>query len=134
MTAKYSGAKALAAKNDSVTIKGSSSLGIADKTVSGAAIVGSMESIVTMANEGPAPNDTATLRHDGGVPSTLDGSPSPGPMRFWSDGANGKVGTLFGHEILHTIYSGVGETNRGWANPDYNLQHQVPFDDAANDF
>lgn len=133
MTAKYSGANALAAKNGSVTIKGSSSLGIADKTISGTAIARSMESTVTIANEGPAPNDTATLRHEGGVPSTLDGSPSPGPMQFWSDGANVKAGTLFAHEILHTIYSGVGETNRGWANPDYNLQHQVPFD-AANDF
>ena len=134
MTAKYSRARALAAQNGAVTIKGSPSLGIADRMVSGTAIVRSMETITTITYAGPSPDDTANVREDGGVPSTHDGSPSPGPMIFWNDGANVNVGTLFGHEILHTIYSGIGEPNRGWANPDYLLEHQVPFNDAANSF
>jgi RHS repeat-associated protein len=134
MTSKYAGGKALAAEDGAVTIRGNSSLGIADKVISGSSITQGMERIVTIANEGPAPNDTATLRHDGGVPSTLDGSPSPGPMRFWNDGFGVDVKILFAHEILHTIYSGVAEKNRGWANPDYQMEHQAPFNEAANEF
>ena len=133
MTAKYTNARALAAKNGSVTIKGSIPLGIADKAISGEAIVNSMESTLVITNEGRSPSDTATIRHEGGVPATFDGTPSSGPMQFWSDGANVKAGTLFAHEIFHTIYSGVGERNRGWANTEYQLQHQTPFNDAAND-
>jgi RHS repeat-associated protein len=132
MTAKYSAAKDLAAKDGSITIKGNGKLGIPDQTVSGSAIVNHMETLKTVSAAGPSPDDRLGYKVLAGVPKTSDGSPSNGPMTFWSDGNGANVGRIFGHEILHTIYSGAGLPNRGWANPDFNEQHQVPFDEASD--
>jgi RHS repeat-associated protein len=134
MTAKYTAAKRLAAKGGQVAIKGNSALKIPDQNVSGATIVSQMEAIKTIAERGPSPFDTPGRRRDGGVPPTSDGSPSNGPMIFWSDGGPVDAGRMFGHEILHTIYSGIGVPDRGWANPDivHNDHHQVPFNEASD--
>ena len=132
MTAKYTAAKAVAARGGEVTIKGNSSLGIPDQRVSGETIVSRMETIKTIANAGPSPDDRPGYTVQGGVPKTGDGSPSNGPMNFWRNGSGVDAGRMFGHEILHTIYSGIGVPNRGWANPDFNEQHQVPFDEASD--
>lgn len=133
MTAKYSAAKSLEAKDGSVTIKGNKELGIPDQNVSGSSVVHNMETIETISAAGPSPDDRPGYKILGGVPKTDDGSPSNGPMTFWSDGEGANVGRMFGHEILHTIYSGAGLPNRGWANPDFNEQHQVPFDEASDE-
>lgn len=95
-------------------------------------MVSRMENIKTISNEGPSGDSRPGYTVNGGVPTTGDGSPSNGPMRFWSDGSGVDVGRMFGHEILHTIYSGVGIPNQGWANPDFNPQHQNAFDEASN--
>ncbi|WP_349657796.1 hypothetical protein [Xanthomonas sp. 10-10] len=133
MTTKYSAAKAIAAKGGDVTIKGNEGLGIPDQKVGGAALVGRMQSIKVIASESASPDSKPGYTVVGGVPATADGSPSNGPMRFWSDGSGTDVGQTFGHEILHTIYSGASLPNRGWANPNFQLQHQAPFDQASND-
>ena len=133
MTAKYSAAKHLAAKGGSITIKGSTRLDIPDQIISGAAIVDRMEATPIILNAGPSNSDTPTQIFNGGVPPTRDGSPSPGPMTFYRNGDGVDIGTMFGHEILHTIYSGAGVPNLGWANPAYNPEHRVPFDEASND-
>lgn len=129
MTAKYSDAKGLAAGGGEVTIKGNEELGIPDQTVSGAAIVNRMESTRTIANAGPNPINADSIAS---VKVTVSGAPAGEPINFWRDGAGADIGQTFGHEILHTIYSGVGLENRGWANGDFNLQHQVPFDEASD--
>jgi RHS repeat-associated protein len=133
MTTKYLAAIALAAKGGGVTISGSQSLGIPDQNVSGSTIVGRMETIKAIAYEGPSPDSRPGYKVLGGVPATADGSASNGPMRLWSDGAGINVGQMYGHEILHTIYSGASLPNRGWANPAFQLQHQAPFDEASDD-
>lgn len=55
------------------------------------------------------------------------------PINFWKDGGAGGAGSTFGHEILHTIYSGVGVPNGGWTNDRYNKEHQGPFNDASDE-
>jgi RHS repeat-associated protein len=132
MTAKYSAAKAVAARGGEVTIKGNQTLGIPDQKVSGAAIVDRMQTITSIAAAGPSSEDSPGLVFHGGVPMTTDGSPSDGPITYWSDGAGVDAGRMFGHEILHTLYSGVGVPNGGWANPDNNEMHQVPFEEASD--
>jgi RHS repeat-associated protein len=130
MTAKYSAAKNLAAKGGSVTIKGNSGLGIPDQSASGLAIVSHMETINVIATA-QGGGDTIAF-----TPAKKDGGPSDGPIVFYKDGAAGPdTARTFGHEILHTIYSGVGVPNHGWANPrqPYRLDHQDPFDSASDE-
>jgi hypothetical protein len=96
-------------------------------SVSASAIVGKMETMPTVASadqsaQGPGVNAS--------VDPTPDRSPSNGPIIFWRDGAaSPNLGNTFAHEILHTIYSGVGVPNGGWANPSNN--HQDSFNEAA---
>ncbi|WP_246022723.1 RHS repeat domain-containing protein [Cognatilysobacter terrigena] len=132
MTAKYAAAKALAARNGEVTIKGNQELGIPDTQVSGSSIVSSMEAIQVISYEGPSAASRPGYTVLGGVPVTPDGSPSKGPMNLYSDGSGIDVSRTFGHEMLHTIYSGVALPNRGWANADFQLQHQASFDEASD--
>ncbi|HJR75100.1 MAG TPA: RHS repeat-associated core domain-containing protein [Luteimonas sp.] len=128
MTAKYVAAKALAAKGGQVLIKGNQQLGIPDQTVTGAAIVARMESMIAIATPQEKGSTVAF------VPPGKDGAPSDGPITFYRDGASARnVGRTFGHEILHTIYSGADLPNHGWANPAFNLQHQTPFNDASDE-
>ena len=129
MTAKYSDAKSLAAKGGEVTIKGDQALGIPDQKVSGAAIVASMEKTETIATAQSAGNKVASVN------ANPTGAPAGGPITFWRDGASApsSIGQTFGHEILHTVYSGIGLPNRGWANPNFNPQHQTPFDEASDE-
>jgi len=62
------------------------------------------------------------------------GAPLPGPITYWRDGeASQDLARTFGHEILHTLYSGVGLDNGGWTNPSFNLQHQGPFSEASDE-
>jgi RHS repeat-associated protein len=129
MTEKYSDAKNLAARGGDVTIKGSQPLGIPDQKVSGSAIVSRMESTRTIANEGPSPTNAQAIASVG---VTVTGAPVGEPINFWKDGAGASVKQTFGHEVLHTIYSGVGLPNRGWTNGDFNDEHQVPFDKASD--
>lgn len=127
MTAKYTAARNLAANNGSVVIKGDQALGIPDQSVSGSSIVTNMETILAVAT---AQSNDPTVAS---VPANPTGAPSSGPITFFRDGASGsRVDRVFGHEILHTIYSGVALPNRGWANPQYNPQHQKPFEDASD--
>ncbi len=133
MTAKYTAAKNLAANGGSVTIKGNQNLGIPDQAVSGSNIVSQMETVTTIADAGASAQDKPGYVFNGGVQRTLDGSPSNGPMNFYSDGAGVDAGRMFGHEILHTLYDGRGVKNRGWGNTDYNGMHQVPFDEASDE-
>lgn len=130
MTAKYSAAKALAAKGGEVTIKGNPALGIPDQKASGSTIVSRMETVQTRANEISNPNNVNSIAS---VKADLKtGGPASGPIDYWKDGSAGSDSAkTFGHEILHTIYSGVGVPNNGYANP--NIDHQTPFDDAADD-
>jgi len=132
MTARYTAAKALASRGGEVSIRGNKSLGIPDQKISGAAIVSRMEGITTISNAGPSSEDTPGMVLNGGVPRTMDGSPSNGPMTYYRDGVGVDVGRMFGHEILHTLYSGVGVPNLGWANPEYQEQHQAPFNEASD--
>lgn len=126
MTAKYSAAKNLAAKGGSVTIKGSGNLGIPDQTVSGSAIVRQMETISVIAT---GKTDGNTIAY---TPGTKDGSPSVGPIIFYKYGAVGpNTAQTFGHEILHTIYSGIGVPNNGWSNS--GLDHQNTFNEASDE-
>ena len=131
MTAKYTAAKGLAAKGGEVTIKGNSALGIPDQKVSGAAIVGQMENVRTIANDSSKPADpssaasTQVALTTGYVPNT--------PINFWSSGWSSGTAQTFGHEILHTLYSGAGLTNGGWTNRLFNLDHQTPFNDASDE-
>lgn len=131
MTAKYTAAKSLAARGGQVTIKGNSQLAIPDQNVSGSAIVSRMEAMRTIANESSKPGDRDSVAS---VRGTTTGAPSDGPINFWRDGAAApsSIGQTFGHEILHTIYSGADLQNRGWANPLYNPQHQTPFNEASD--
>lgn len=128
MTAKYSAAKGLAARGGAVTIKGNKGLGIPDQNVSGEAIVKSMETIQTIATAQEGPRiSIAFTPIDGGAVS------GHGPITFYRDGAKATdFGQTFGHEILHTIYSGAGLSNRGWANPDFKFPHQMPFNEASD--
>ncbi len=130
MTTKYSAAKGLAAKGGEVTIKGNSVSGIPDQKVSGSTIVSRMETIQTRANESSNPansNSIASVKAD-----LITGGPANGPIDYWKDGSAGSdKAQVFAHEILHTIYSGVGVPNKGYANP--NIDHQAPFDDASDD-
>lgn len=128
MTAKYTSAKSLAAKGGEVTIKGNSVLGIPDQKVSGSTIVNHMETIQTIVSAQSAGNTVA------GVGANPTGGPADGPITFYRDGAGApkSIGQTFGHEILHTIYDGSGLPNRGWANPDFNHQHQVHFNEASD--
>lgn len=130
MTAKYTAAKGLAAKGDEVTIKGNSALGIPDQKASGAAIVDRMENIRTIANEGGNPNNAESLASTMVFAGT--GYATNTPINFWRDGGSGGAGSTFGHEILHTIYSGVGVPKGGWTNGLYNEEHQKPFNDASD--
>lgn len=129
MTAKYTAAIALAAKNGDVTIKGNQSLGIPDQRVSGAAIVRRMEAMHAIASAQSGGNSAAS------VPANPAGGPSNGPITFWKDGASvpSSIAQTFGHEVLHTMYDGSALPNRGWANPNFNPQHQAPFDDASDE-
>lgn len=130
MTAKYTAAKGLAARNGEVTIKGNSTRGIPDQKVSGSTIVSRMETIQTRANDTSNPenqNSVASVKAD-----LITGGPASGPIDYWKDGSAGSdMAQVFGHEILHTIYSGVGVPNKGYANP--NIDHQAPFDGASDD-
>lgn len=131
MTAKYSAAKGLAAKGGEVTIKGNKGLGIPDQKVSGSAIVANMEGIPTIADARASASNPNTIA---GVPASKTlGAPSTGPVTFYRDGAGASVGQTFGHEVLHTIYSGSGLKNGGWANPTFNADHQAPFDGASDE-
>lgn len=131
MTAKYTAAKGLAAKGGEVTIKGNSALGIPDQKVSGAAIVGQMENVRTIANDSSKPGNSSSAAstqvalNTGYVPNT--------PINFWSSGWSSGAAQTFGHEILHTLYSGAGLTNGGWTNGLFNLDHQTPFNDASDE-
>ncbi|PNS08368.1 RHS repeat domain-containing protein [Solilutibacter silvestris] len=131
MTAKYSAAKALAARGGEVTIKGNEKLGIPDQNVSGSAIVSRMETMQAITTDYSKPGNPNTVAS---VPAGQNGAPSNGPITFYRDGAGApsSIGQTFGHEVLHTIYDGSGLSNRGWANPDFNPQHQVPFDEASD--
>lgn len=130
MTAKYSAARNLAASGDQVTIKGDSKLGIPDQNVSGASIVSRMETTRTIANEGGNPMNAESLASTSVFVGT--GYAPNTPINFWKDGGSGGAGHTFGHEILHTTYSGVGVPNGGWTNGAYNMQHQEPFNDASD--
>ncbi|WP_426687235.1 RHS repeat domain-containing protein [Rhodanobacter ginsengiterrae] len=128
MTAKYSAAKNLAAKGGSVTIKGNGKLGIPDQTVSASTIVSHMETIQTIAVNYLKPGHPDTIADVNANPT---GAPADGPITFYRDGAaSTNFGQTFGHEILHTIYSGAGLPNRGWANPLFD--HQMPFNEASD--
>ena len=128
MTAKYSAAKNLAAKSGSVTIKGNEKLGIPDQKISGSTIVNHMETVQTIAD---AQNGGRGLIAN--TPIDPGAATGRGPIMFFKDGAKASdFGQTFGHEILHTIYSGSGLTNGGWSNPDFNYDHQVPFNDASD--
>jgi uncharacterized protein RhaS with RHS repeats len=132
MTAKYSAAKSLAANGGSVTIKGNESLGIPDQSISGSAIVSQMGTMPSVAAESLSPTNPREMASVPGVKSPL-GTPSNGPITFWKDGSlTPNVPQVFGHEVLHTIYSGIGLANGGWANGAFNDQHQVPFNDASD--
>jgi RHS repeat-associated protein len=128
MTAKYSAAKNLAANGGGVTIKGNSALGIPAQNVSGAAIVNHMETTETIASaEDGSRGEIANTLVDRGAPV------GHGPITFFKDGDKSPdLGQTFGHEILHTLYSGAGLSNRGWANSDFRIEHQVPFNDASD--
>jgi hypothetical protein len=130
MTAKYSAAKALAAKGGDVTIKGNEKLGIPDQKISGSDIVNHMETIQTIASAQSGGSSIA------GTPAGMGGAPSGGPITFFGDGSSSSnLSQTFGHEILHTIYSGVGVKDNGWANSDriHNEEHQAPFNDASDE-
>jgi uncharacterized protein RhaS with RHS repeats len=128
MTAKYTAAKNLAAKGGDVTIEGNSAVGIPDQKVSASTIVERMETIRVIAADHSkvgSPNAIAD------VPSNLQRLPSGGPMTFYNDGAaSPNLPRTFGHEILHTIYSGIGVANGGWANP--GVDHQAAFTKASD--
>ncbi|SFR94311.1 RHS repeat-associated core domain-containing protein [Dyella sp. OK004] len=127
MTAKYSAAKDLAAKGGQVTIKGSEKLAIPDQQISGTSIVSHMETMQTIATAQTSPIVIAS------TPPGPDGAPSDGPITFFNGGGKSQnLGQIFGHEILHTLYSGVDLPNHGWANPQFNLDHQTPFNDASD--
>lgn len=131
MTAKYTAAKGLAAKSGEVTIKGNSALGIPDQSVAGSTIVSTMETTITIGADHSKLGKPNTVASVDGNPQGL---PASGPITYYKDGsASSNSAQLFGHEILHKIYSGVGLPNRGWANGEYNEQHQVPFDEASNE-
>ncbi|WP_347246836.1 RHS repeat-associated core domain-containing protein [Thermomonas sp.] len=129
MTAKYTAAKSLAARGGEVTIKGNSALGIPDQKISGGAIVANMQTTLTISSPqsyGKNPNVVANV--DPGV----GGAPAPGPITYWKDGsAASDLAQVFGHEILHTLYSGVGVLDNGYANP--KNDHQKQFDEAADE-
>lgn len=128
MTAKYSAAKNLAAKGGGVTIKGNSALGIPAQNVSGAAIANHMETTETIASA-----EDGSRGEIANTPVDREGTVGHGPITFFKDGDKSPdVGQTFGHEILHTIYSGAGLPNRGWANSEFNIDHQVPFNDASD--
>ncbi len=130
MTAKYTAAKGLAAKNGEVTIKGNSTLGIPDQKVLGSTIASQMETIKTRANATSNPENSSSIAS---VKADLKtGGPANGPIDYWKDGSAGSdMAQVFGHEILHTIYSGVGVPDKGYANP--KIDHQTPFNDASDD-
>ncbi|HET8553284.1 MAG TPA: RHS repeat-associated core domain-containing protein [Rhodanobacteraceae bacterium] len=127
MTKKYVAAKKLAASGGSVVIKGNEAKGIPNQTVAGSTIVSHMETITVIATAQSGGNLIA------GTPPGKNGAPSDGPITFYKDGAAGSdISRTYGHEILHTIYSGVGVPGYGWANPANNLLHQKPFNDASD--
>jgi len=128
MTAKYSTAKNLAANGGGVTIKGNSALGIPDQNVSGATIVNQMETTQIIADAQDGARGLIAY-----TPIDRGATTGHGPITFYKDGAKSlNFGQTFGHEILHTIYSGAGLPNDGWANPDFNYDHQIPFNDASD--
>lgn len=131
MTSKYTAAKALAARGGEVKIKGLQSLGIPDQTISGSVIVGSMETVRTVANESSKPSNSSSLASTKVALGT--GHVSGTPIEFWKDGGSGDVASTFGHEILHTIYSGALLPNGGWTNPGFNMEHQAPFNEASDE-
>ncbi|MEV8519513.1 RHS repeat-associated core domain-containing protein [Dyella marensis] len=128
MTAKYSAAKDLSAKGGEVTIKGSEKLEIPDQKISGASIVSHMETIQTIAAAQASSFVIAS------TPPGSGGAPSEGPVTFFNGGGKSSqnLGQIFGHEILHTLYSGADLQNHGWANPQFNLDHQTPFNEASD--
>jgi RHS repeat-associated protein len=131
MTAKYTAAKALAARGGQVTIKGDSSLGIPDQKVWGSTIVGRMETVTTIAT--PQANKKHSDAVAGTQRSDMPGFPATGPITYYRDGSNSPdLARTFGHEILHTIFSGIGLVNGGWTNPDFNPKHQGQFNDASD--
>jgi RHS repeat-associated protein len=130
MTEKYTAAKALAAKGGDVTIKGNQALGIPDQKVSGVAIVGQMESVRTIANDSSKPGNSNSAASTQVALNT--GYISNTPINFWSTGRSSDTAQTFGHEILHTLYSGAGLPNGGWTNGNFNLDHQTPFNDASD--
>ena len=128
MTAKYSGAKALAEKGGEVTIKGNGKLEIPDQNISGSSIVNQMETTQIIANAQDGPRGLIAY-----TPIDPGATSGHGPITFYGDGAKStNMSQTFGHEILHTLYSGAGLPNGGWANPDFNYEHQVPFNDASD--
>lgn len=129
MTSKYVAAQRLAASGGQVTIRGDKSLGIPAQSISGSTIVSRMESTRTIANAGTNPTNFESVAS---VKVTVSGAPPGEPINFWRDGGS-SPGKAFGHEILHTAYSGVGLENKGWANGDYNYQHQAPFDEGSDE-
>ncbi|WP_421568826.1 RHS repeat domain-containing protein [Stenotrophomonas sp. PD6] len=131
MTAKYTATKGLAANGGEVTIKGSSALGIPDQKVSGEAIVGQMENVLTIANDFSKPGNPSSAASTQVALTT--GYVSNTPINFWSSGWSSGTAETFGHEILHTLYSGAGVNNGGWTNGLFNLDHQTPFNDASDE-
>lgn len=133
MTAKYTAAKNLAANGGQLTIKGNAKLGIPDQEVQGSTIVRRMETVPTIASDRALKGNSSAVA---GVPGggSVPGAPLSGPITFYNDGSGAaNLGQIFGHEILHTIYSGIGIPNGGWTNASFNAEHQTPFNDAADD-
>jgi uncharacterized protein RhaS with RHS repeats len=131
MTAKYTAAKNLAAAGGSVTIKGNEGLGIPSQQVAGASIVSAMQTLQTVAS---AQTAAGGINVPASTPAGMNGAPSAGPITFWRDGASSPdLSRTFGHEVLHTIYSGVGLENGGWTNPSFRLEHQEPFSEASDE-
>jgi uncharacterized protein RhaS with RHS repeats len=129
MTAKYAAAKNLAAHGGSITIKGSEAAGIPDQAVSGTDLVHQMETVTTIAT-GEVAKDPGTMAStEPGIGWTASNS----PITFYKYGSvSPDPARTFGHEILHTIYSGVGLSNGGWANPFFRFSHQAPFEEASD--